>query len=59
MATQTEDPKTFWGYLYDDKTPTKRLDSLLKAIAQYIVRFRFRAFDFRILYISHQVYFED
>lgn len=39
MATQSDDPKGFYGYLFsDDKTATKTLDALLRAIALYIVR---------------------
>lgn len=43
MAAATEpedrkDPKAYYGYLFDDsKGPTKVLDALLRAIAQYIV----------------------
>lgn len=33
------DPKTYYGYLFGpDKTPTKVLDALLRAIAQHVVR---------------------
>jgi hypothetical protein len=39
MATRPDDSKSYYGYLYkDDKTPTKVLEALLTAIAQYIVR---------------------
>lgn len=39
MATQPDDPKGFYGYLFnDDKTATKTLDALLRAVALHIVR---------------------
>lgn len=39
MATEPDDPKSFYGYLFkDDKSPNKVLDALLRAIAQHIVR---------------------
>ena len=28
----------YYGYLFEDRTPTKTLDALLRAIGQYIVR---------------------
>ncbi|CRK47105.1 hypothetical protein BN1723_020185, partial [Verticillium longisporum] len=40
-ATRPESPKTspaYWGYLFqDDKTPTKTLEALLRAVAKHIM----------------------
>lgn len=36
---QPKEKNAYYGYLYEsNKTPTKTLDALLRAIAQYIVR---------------------
>jgi hypothetical protein len=38
VSPRAVDPKTYYGYLFKpDKTPTKTLDALLRAVAQYIV----------------------
>lgn len=38
-STNKGDSKDYYGYLFEDnKTPTKILDTLLRAIAKYIVR---------------------